>query len=251
MRFLFIVIFQDSVYSAFKTALNDMIKDQSSLLQRAGKAVKSTVSWLWSGSQPERKDEEEEMDVEAQDTESEIELHIFGETEENVKGAEDSLNMLINMQFRTEDLPNPKVSQLNQSQERVLREEARRLQLGFDIDRALNNIQLKGSKENIAEMKVKIMEVFSQVEKEAARKATADTMAKVVQWKRMDSSETPYDAETNLDIEEAYCQGNPSYKFSTSAENFTIDFKKMEEVDHGMGGKVYKVKRIPEGKTSC
>ena len=245
-----IVIFQDSVYSAFKTQLNDLIKDQSSFFQRPWKAVKSTVSWLWSGSQAGKENkEEEEMDVEVEDAENEIELRIFGETEENVKGAEDSLNKLINMQFRTEDLSDQKVSQLNQSQERALREEARRLQVGFDIDRALNNIQLKGSKENIAEMKIKIMEVFSQVEKEAARKATADTMAKVVQWKRMDSSETPYDPETNLDIEEAYCQGKPSYKFSTSAENFTIDFKKMEEEDHGMGGKVYKVKRVPEGKT--
>ena len=230
-----------SYVASLTTFEKGMSKDQSQLLQKA----KKTKSWFWP--RLRKVEDEEEDNV----REMEIELHIFGETEENVKGAEDSLNMLINMQFRTEDLSDQKVSQLTQSQERALREEARRLQLGFDIDHALNDIQLKGSKENIAEMKIKIMEVFSQVEKEAARKATADTMAKLVQWKRMDSSETPYDPETNLDIEEAYCQGKPSYKFSTIAENFTIDFKTMEEVDHGMGGKVYKVKRVPEGKTSC
>ena len=138
-----------SYVASLTTFEKGMSKDQSQLLQKA----KKTKSWFWP--RLRKVEDEEEDNV----REMEIELHIFGETEENVKGAEDSLNKLINMQFRTDQ----KVSQLTQSQERVLREEARRLQLGFDIDRALNNIQLKGSKENIAEMRIKMMEVFSQL----------------------------------------------------------------------------------------
>ena len=80
--------------------------------------------------------------------------------------------------------------------------------------------------------------------KEASRKQHAETVMKVVQWKRMDSSETPYDPLTNLEIEEAHNAGQPRYIFKHGAESFTIDFKKMEEIDHAMNNQTCKVKRI-------
>ena len=64
----------------------------------------------------------------------------------------------------------------------------------------------------------------------------------------MDSSETPYEPLINLEIEDAFHRKESSYTFSTYAENFTIDFKRMEGVDHAMGDKVFKVKRFLERK---
>ena len=123
--------------------------------------------------------------------ERELELRIFGETESNVKTAEDRVNKLINMQFNVEEnFEDDRIITLTNSQKRILKEAARKLRLTIDIDDALNCIQIKGSKESIADMKVQIMAILNQAEKDASRKAQAQTMMKIVQWKRMDSSET-------------------------------------------------------------
>ena len=239
-----IVLFSDAVCSAFKATINDHL---SSWYERAGRSFKNMI---WGQQQPEGEEEDEAMEVDAEDNGTETELRVYGETEENVKAAMDTLNRLINKQFISEDYDDKRISSLERSQVKMLRDEARQLQLTFGIDRILNIIELKGSKDSIAEMKTKIEKVLGQVEKEAARKEEAERFMKIVQWKRSDSNDTPYDSLTNLEIEEAYKNEKAKYTFGslTSGEHFTIDFKKMEEIDHAMKNKKWRVKRITEGR---
>jgi poly [ADP-ribose] polymerase 10/14/15 len=239
-----IVLFEDKVYKVFKTVIKD---HQSTWLQRAGRVTGRAIKHLLWGGHTEQGDEP--MDVDTQADETEMELRIFGETEECVKSAEGSIYTLINKQFKTEDFEDEKISSLSQIQEKKLEREARQMQLVFRMDRNLNTIELKGSKESIAEMKVKIGEALRQVEMEASKKAQAEIMMKAVQWKRQDSNETEYAPETNLEIEGIYHKGKPSYTFhdSRSGEHFTIDFKAMEEIDHALGDRKCKIKRNTTG----
>ena len=192
-------------------------------------------------------EEEDEVMKVAEDNGTETELRVYGETKENVKQAVDTLNRLINKQFKTEDYEDERISSLGRRQEKMLRDEARQLQLVFAIDRTLNFIELKGSKDSIAEMKTRIVKILGQVEKEATRKAQAETVMKIVQWKRSD--DTTYDPEANLEIEEAYIKGVAQHTITNpdSGEHFTIDFNKMEVIDHAMKDQKCNVKRITEG----
>ena len=227
-----IVLFQVDVFSVFKTAFEDQVKYTSRWWRRAIRSI------LPLSSHPLPQEEEE------------IELRIYGETEENVRNADDFLNKVIDMQFMTEDYKDDKIGILSGNQEKVLREEAHQLQLVFDMDRTLKCIHLRGSKKNISDMKVKIVKVLNQAEVEARKKVEAVTLMKSVQWKRLLPFETPYDPLINLEIEKAYCQRKPNFVFKQpqSAENFTIDFKKMEETDHTMQNQTCRVKRVVEGK---
>ena len=235
-----IVLRDDKVYRAFKTVMD---YHQSSWYQRTGRAMKN---WFWGQNESVDEEDNEPMD-DSKENETGMELRIFGETEESVKSAEDSLHSLISRQFKTDDFEDDRISSLKRSQEKLLQEKAHGLLLKFRIDRNLNSIELRGSKDSIAEMRVEIEKALSQVDKDASRKGQAETLRKIVQWKRQDSNEMEYDLETNLEIEEAYNEKKPKYTFQNSAEHFTIDFNKMEEIDHKMGDKTCRVKRVTEG----
>ena len=97
----------------------------------------------------------------------------------------------------SDEVEDERVEMLTHTHEQVLQKEARRLQLTIVIDRALNRIQLQGKTELIQLMKFKVFEVLNEFEKEATRKSQAETMRKLVQWKQMDSSQTPYDPLSN------------------------------------------------------
>ena len=232
-----IILIDDKVYKAFIAVQKDQ---QMTWYQRAGRAVKNWMPWG-------QRDKEDEMEEE---NTTDVEIRIFGETKERVDSAEKSLYTLINKQFITEEMEDEKICLLSSGEEDFLWGEARRMQLMFRIDRNLNSIELKGSKESIAEMKAKIQGALRQVEMEASKKAQAETMMKTVQWKRQDSTETDYEPETNLEIEQWYHKGKPTYTFnnSVSGEHFTINFSTMEETDHAMGDNKCKVKRITKGK---
>ena len=113
-----------------------------------------------------------------------IELRIFGETEDQVQSAVTSINRLISKQFTTEEYEHESIRLLHKNEENALKLEARKLQLVFRIDRNLNSIELKGSKESISEMKLKIKDALYKAVKEDSRKAQAETVMKTVQWVR-------------------------------------------------------------------
>ena len=165
-----------------------------------------------------------------------------------MKSAEESVYELINRQFKTETMDDDRIDLLPPSEEKILQREARSM---LRVNRNLNSIELKGSKEGIAEMKFKVQQRLSKLKEETSRRAQAETMKKTVQWKRQDSNDTEYDLLTNLEIEEKYhtSGGKSRYTFKSdvSGEHFTIDFKQMVEIDHAMEIK-YSVRRVTIGK---
>ena len=243
-----IVLFQDEVYKAFRAVI-DSDDLQLTWYQRAGRAVRSLIPWS-----PAYEEGEEAMDINVPENENEedTELRIFGETEEQVFSAENSLNTLIKKQFTTVEIEDDRICLLHEIQETDLKLKARRMQIVFHIDRNLSSIELKGSKESIAEMRYKILDALNKAEKEASRKTQAETMMQTVKWVRQDSSETQYDPVTNLEIEAASRSGESTYTFTdaVSGENFTINFKEMVEIDHTMGDKKFYIQRVVEGKQS-
>ena len=237
-----IVLFDDT-YKIFIAALDDQ---QQSRYHRAAKAIGGLVSW---GSTPKDEEDEEPMEV---DSSNDLELRIYGETQECVKSAEERLYSLINKQFLTEEIEDERIGLLPKSQEIYLQKEARKMQLTFRMDRNLNTIELKGSKECISEMRFKVHAVMNKVEREANREKQAEIMKRTVQWLRQDSDDPDYDSLTNLEIEEKFhaSGGKSSYTFKddVSGEHFTIDFQRMVEIDHTLGGKTCKVRRVTMGK---
>ena len=235
------IVLKGDVHSKFIAA----ISSQPSWFQRTIGTLGSLMSWGQSTSADDSNEEPMEI-CELVD----IELRIYGETRESVKSAEDSIHELISRQFKAETFDDDRISLLQPSEEKLLRSEAHRKQIIFRIDRNLNSIELKGSKEGISEMKLRIIATLSKLKEETSRRAQAETMMKAVQWHRQDSNDTPYDALTNLEIEEEYhtSGGRSSYTFKDvkSKEHFTIDFPTMVEKDHAMG-KEYKVRRITIG----
>ena len=242
-----IVLFEDKVHRVFRAVVDDL---QLTWYQRAGRAVKSLVTW--NRENEEYEENEEPIDVDVPGNEEDIELRIFGETEDKVQSAVTSINRLISKQFTTKECEHESIRLLHKNEEKALKLEARKLQLVFRIDRNLNSIELKGSKESISEMTSKIKDALYKAEKEDNRKAQAETVMKTVQWVRQDSSETHYDPVTNLEIEEAYGNIKPTYEFKNtdSGEHFTINFKQMAEIDHTMQDEKCKVRRVVEGKMS-
>jgi poly [ADP-ribose] polymerase 10/14/15 len=236
------IVLLDDTYHKFVAALEGK---QQPWYQRAIKAIGGLVPW---GSTPADKDDEEPMDV---DSSNDLELRIYGETQEYVKSAEESLYSLINRQFKTEEIEDERIGLLSESQKVYLQKEAHKMQLTFRMDRNLNLIELKGSKESISEMKFKVHAVMTKVESEANREKQAETMKKTIKWLRQDSNDPDYEPLTNLEIEEKYhaSGGKSDYTFKddVSGEHFTIDFQKMIEIDHTMGDKTCEVRRVTTG----
>ena len=236
------IVVKEEVHSKFIAA----ISSQPSWLQRASKTLGTLGSLVpsWGHSTSANDSDEEPMEIcESVD----IELRIYGETSESVKSAEASIHQLINRQFNNaETIHDDRISLLQPSEEKFLRSEAHRKQIMFHMDRNLNTIELKGSKEHLCEMNFQIQVTLSKLM--TIRRAQAETMMKTVQWRRQD---TPYDLLTNLEIEEKYhtSEGRSNYTFKDvkSGGNFTIDFPRMVEIDHAIG-KEYKVRRIIIGK---
>ena len=81
-------------------------------------------------------------------------------------------------------------------------------------------------------MKFHIIETLSEFEKRVCMQREAEQMQKIVQWKRMDSQETPYDMMVNYQAELAHKVNKPSFTHHTAAEYYTVDLKKMQEIDH-------------------
>ena len=183
-----------------------------------------------------------------------IELVIYGETQGNVQRAVERLQRMIDNQFITDRVDDPNVDKLSQSEIDKLQDTSKQMHVELDINPSpLNFIRLKGDKTDVHKMKCYVIETFSELEKRIFRQREAENMQKIVQWKRMDSQETEYDMLENYEIELAYSAKKPSYTHHTGAEHYTIDFKKMEEIDHTYNDRlpVYRVdllKKYQEGK---
>ena len=143
-----IILIDDKVYKAFKAVIDENLLPW---YQRAGRAVYRS---LLGPKYQEDEEVEQAMEVDAPDNNNmeDVELIIFGETEQSVNSAEVSVHCLISKQFITDEIEDERINLLKRNQESALQNAACRMQLTFRIDRNLNSIELK---EGIAEMKLK------------------------------------------------------------------------------------------------
>ena len=170
------------------------------------------------------------------------EIVIFGETQQRVSEAEKSLRDFISKQFKTDKIVDKRIGLLRDGQVKTFKSEASNMQLIFRIDPKTNTIELEGIINSVYEMKMKVKDALSKVEK-------AEILVKTVQWKRQDSTTgTSYDPLLNLEIEENSKKSSHTVKDDVSDEHFTIDFTKMQETDHTLRGKTRKIIRVTVGK---
>jgi poly [ADP-ribose] polymerase 10/14/15 len=183
---------------------------------------------------------EDTIDIDC--SQPDVELRIFGATQKCVKSAEESVHSLIKRHFKREEIEDERLGLLDKSLEEILLNEAQSMQLKFRFDNNLKTIEVVGSTECIAKMRLRVNEVLNKVEK-------ADKLIKNVKWVRQDSTDRDYHPLENLEIEEAHDRRKSKYTFKDdlNGDRFTIDFQKMVEIDHGRGNKTCKVRRITTG----
>ena len=252
-----VVLFQRDVYQAFVAVFNDPESlSNPGFWQRTKDFVGSFLP-TWPGStedagnlviSPSTSLSYEQMMY------KDIELVIYGETQGNVQRAVERLQRMIDNQFITDRVDDPNVDKLSQSEIDKLQDTSKQMHVELDINPSpLNFIRLKGDKTDVHKMKCYVIETFSELEKRIFKQREAENMQKLVQWKRMDSQETEYDMLENYEIELAYSAKKPSFTHHTGAEHYTIDFKKMEEIDHTYNDRlpvdrVDLLKKYQEGK---
>ena len=242
-----IVLFKKDVYQTFVAVFNDPESlSHPGLWQRTKDFVGSFLP-TWPGatendenltiSQPTSLSYEQMMY-------RDIELVIYGETQRAVQRAVEKLQSFIDDQFITDRVVNTNVDNLTQSEIKKLEATSKQMHVELDINFApLNFIRLKGDRADVLKMKGCIIETLSEIEKRILMQREAENMQKLVQWKRMDSQETPYDVTENYEIELAYNDQRP-YTVHTTAEHYTVDFTTMEEIDHNNNDERFPVVRV-------
>ena len=231
-----VVLFQQDIYQAFVAVFNDPESlSRPGFWQRTKEFVGSFLP-TWPGST------EDDGNLATSHPTSlsyeqmmyrDIELVIYGETQGAVQRAVERLQRMIDAQFITNKVRDPNVDKLSRSEIDKLEDTSKQMHVELDINPdPLNFIRLKGDKADVHKMKCYVIETLAELEKRIFRQREAENMQKLVQWKRMDSQETEYDEAENYEIELAYSAKKPEYTHHTGAEHYTIDFKKMEEIDH-------------------
>ena len=125
------IVLLEEVYGKFIATLEGQ---QQSWFRRAAKTLGNLV---WG---PTTSVDEEPMDI---DETEDIELRIYGETQECVKSAEKSVYELINRQFKTETMDDEGIKLLPPSEETLLQREARSMQIMFRVNRNSNSIEVR------------------------------------------------------------------------------------------------------------
>ena len=238
-----VVLFQRDVYQAFVAVFNDPESlSNPGFWQRTKDFVGSFLP-TWPGStedaiSPSTSPSYEEMMY------RNIELVIYGETQGAVQKAVERLLKMIDDQFITDKVEDANVDKLSQSEIDNLEDMSKQLHVEIDINPfPLSLIRLKGDKTNVHKMKCYVIETLAELEKKIIKQREAENTQKLVQWKRMDSQETPYDVTENYEIELAYKAQKTEYRHRTTAEHYTVDFATMEEIDHNSKDR-FPVKRV-------
>ena len=179
--------------------------------------------------------------------ESEVILHIFGQTDHSVKRAEKKLRAIIDTQFVNDEVDNPSISTLSDEAVDELEKFAKSRQVDIDIERdpVLHFIKFHGCQSDVLQVKDKIRDAMAAIGEEKTKKEAAVAVFKHIHWMRefSDGEKEDYDELFSFEIEQAYQQKQSQYVSSDPAENFTIDFANMQETDHISGEKT-KVMRV-------
>lgn len=237
-----VVLFQPSAYQEFLVTFRNPA--QPGLLERIWNYATKTPTWK---SPEDEEFESLESETERLEVIKELRIIIYGDNEKTVADVEKEVDSLIEENFTTEEVDDPNVDKLSKSEVQKLKQKGKELQVFIEIDSApLNRIHLKGDRADVQQMKCYIIELFSEYEKNVSRKREAEQLYQLIRWKRMDSSESEYDPETNYEIEQAYKSNKPTHtiKDHFEGQNFTIDFNKLLAIDHNNQGSTVNVRRF-------
>ena len=179
-------------------------------------------------------------------------LCIYGETDSSVKRAEKRLLAIIDTCFVTEEIDDDSVTELRKSAILELEKFAKshHVDIDIDTDTDIHTIKLHGCQRDVFKVKDKVRDVFAEIRKLKTKEELADVVHKNVRWVRqLSNDQEDYDQVISYDIEQAFKQQKNVFMHKSEAENFKVDFKKMEETDLD-SGEVIQVLRIDmsEGK---
>ena len=255
------VVFQAQVYKEFVSAFNKIGDSSGGLMSYIYNGMKAAVKSLFVAGNDSSDDEDpDKMEVEPimtpniEDEEfedlgedevvaamlanlsldSEVTLHIYGETESMVGRAEKKLRSTIATTSHTEEMEDPSIAAFSDEIVHELKSFAsdRNVDIEIDRDPILHSVNLQGLFQDVMLVKDKIRDAMSSITQEQLNKAAAALVSKTVCWIRInpdDETEEEYEEILNYEIEQAF--QNKKKFFDASDENFFINFDKMEERD--------------------
>ena len=253
------VVFQSDVYEKFVSAFKSMEESNGGILNFLYSGVKAISSAIFGYNEEmhEKDSDKENFDEEASITEmlstlpmdSEVVIHIYGETDHAVNRAEKRLRATIDTQFVNEDIIDLNITALSDSTVIELKDFAKSHNVDIDIDRdpSLHSIKLHGCLEDVLRVKDKVRDATFHLNQEKSKQVAADVVYKTIRWMRLtpNEEEVEYGEDLNYEIEQAY-QNNQKV-FTSTRDNFYINFDKMEEKDMVLD-EVVKVKRVDFSK---
>lgn len=223
LRHVNIVLFQTSTFKTFIHLFQNPSSIETGFLQKA-----KSLFWGPFGY------ESEAAAVIPVPESVELNITIYGETIESTTSAGKMFYSLLNEMFISDTVDHPSVNNLSDDDEYKLIQTSQSKKVEMVIDRyPINIIRLKGDTFKVQEMKVIVIKKLSEIEQRASVQREAKILYQTIKWRRMDSID--YDEDTNYEIENAY-KRDPHSKYTQgkpgSKVHFTIDFKKMKEMDH-------------------
>ena len=255
------IVFQAHVYKDFVTAFDSIGSGglMSYFYYSGVRAVTGTVRAVKSifVSSSDSNDDEDKMELETNNEDEEFEnlsenengaamvanlsldsevmLHIYGETDSTVGRAKKRLHSIIDTTSHTEKIEHLSITAFSDEMVHELESLASDQHVEIEIDRDpnLHSINLQGLYQDIMYVKDKIHDAMSSITQEQSNKAAAALVSKTVCWIRINpdnEEEEEYGEKLNYEIEQAFQMNNNS--FDATDENFSINFVEMEERDN-------------------
>ena len=261
VKIIRMIVFQAHVYKDFVGAFNKIGDSSGGLMSYIYNGMKAAFKSLFVASNdssddenPDRMEaepikapniEDEEFEDIGEDEvvaamlanlsfDSEVTLHIYGETESMVGRAEKKLQSTIDMTFHTDEIADPSIAAFSDETVHELESFASDHNVDIEIDRDPNlySVSLQGFFQDVMLVKEKIREATSSITQEQSNKAAAALVSKTVCWIRInpdDEEEEEYGEILNYEIEQAFQSNKKIY--DAADDDFFINFGKMEERD--------------------
>ena len=263
LRLIRVVLFQQQMYQEFTETFSSMNEGGENWLTSGSSREKNSMEKIAEDPADlavERIEEEEEwedpsdcFELDVPSELNELVISIFGRTKDALQHAEKLILEIVKEQFIHEVLLEKEISKLTHDQMKALQKEAslKNVEIEIDCDPALHQIELHACRADVLYMKdkvreavYKVREALSKLEQEKVMLSAAKTVYQHIHWVRqLSDNDENYNEVLNYEIEQAFEQKKPGYKCNKSGEEFTIDFKTMQETDL-VTKDVVKVKRV-------
>ena len=193
-----------------------------------------------------------------------VQINVYGRSPEAVQQAEESLSSIIYQQFEGLCFSNSYISYLKPEQILQLNEKAAKLNLTIEVNIEVSQINIRGRKDNVQQLKDVINKLLHDLEKAVmtSEAKNIETQLKKhvneaksllqteVKWQFLNfgNQYVNYDTDVNFQIEQAYkLQKNLQY-MNSSSQQCTIYFDRMQE-ENSVTGSVVKIQRIIDSET--